>query len=172
MSMSDWSIRAAELTDVPDILAMIRELAEYEREPEAVKTTTADLTRALFEGGDGPHSVPAAYCDVATATGSPDAPLLGMALWYLTFSTWEGVHGIYLEDLYVRPAARGSGLGHELLASLARRCVDNGYTRLEWSALNWNTPAIDFYLAHGAQPQTDWTKFRLCDDTLHALGTE
>ena len=169
--MSQWSIRSAQPSDVPDILKMIQELAEFEREPDAVKATTADLTRILFEGGDAPHPAPAAYCDVAIPKDSIDGPLVGMALWYLTFSTWEGAHGIYLEDLYVRPSARGSGLGHDLLAGLAKRCVDSGYTRLEWSALNWNSTAIDFYLAHGAEPQSEWTKFRLADDALHSLGS-
>jgi GNAT superfamily N-acetyltransferase len=100
-------------------------------------------------------------------TGEP----AGFALWFLNFSTWRGVHGIYLEDLYVRPEARGAGHGRALLTELARLCVERGYGRLEWSVLDWNEPSIGFYRALGALPQDEWTVFRLADEALTALGT-
>lgn len=93
-----------------------------------------------------------------------------MAIWYLTFSTWTGVNGIWLEDLFVQPGQRGSGLGRELLATLARTCVERGYTRLEWWVLNWNEPSIGFYKSLGAVPQDEWTVFRMDGDQLSSLG--
>ena len=96
----------------------------------------------------------------------PAGAVVGYASWSLNFSTWRGVHGIYLEDLYVRPTARGGGHGKALLTELARICVERGYQRLEWSVLNWNTPAIDFYEALGARPQDEWTGYRLTDEAL------
>jgi GNAT superfamily N-acetyltransferase len=96
---------------------------------------------------------------------------VGFALWFLNFSTWRGVHGIHLEDLYVRPAARGGGHGRALLTELARICVARGYERLEWSVLDWNRPAIGFYEALGARPQDEWTVYRLTDRALAALGS-
>ncbi|MGP3976351.1 GNAT family N-acetyltransferase [Streptomyces sp. 8N114] len=154
-------IRSAAPADVPVIHAMIRELAEYEREPEAARATEEQLHEALF------GERPAAYAHLAEDTdGNP----VGFALWFLNFSTWRGVHGIYLEDLYVRPAARGGGYGKALLTQLARLCVERGYERLEWSVLNWNAPSIAFYEALGARPQDEWTVYRLTDDALKALG--
>jgi GNAT superfamily N-acetyltransferase len=99
-----------------------------------------------------------------------DGAVVGVALWFLNFSTWRGVHGIHLEDLFVRPAHRGGGLGKALLATLAQECVDRGYGRLEWAVLTWNTPAIGFYRSLGAVPIDEWTMFRLADDALAALG--
>ncbi|MDH6435400.1 GNAT superfamily N-acetyltransferase [Streptomyces sp. SAI-144] len=151
-------IRPATPADIPAIHALIRELAEYERALEEAKATEKQLQEALF----GPR--PAAYAHVATddSTGA----VIGYAIWFLNFSTWRGVHGIYLEDLYVRPTARGGGHGKALLTELARICVERGYQRLEWSVLNWNTPAIDFYKALGAHPQDEWTVYRLTDESL------
>ncbi|WP_406177743.1 GNAT family N-acetyltransferase [Streptomyces canus] len=157
-------IRPATPADIPAIHALIRELAEYERALDEAKATEEQLHEALF----GAH--PAAYAHVATddATGA----VIGYAIWFLNFSTWRGVHGIYLEDLYVRPTARGGGHGKALLTELARICVERGYQRLEWSVLNWNTPAIDFYQALGARPQDEWTVYRLTDEALtKASGT-
>ena len=157
-------IRPATPADIPAIHALIRELAEYERALEEAKATEKQLQEALF----GPR--PAAYAHVATddSTGA----VIGYAIWFLNFSTWRGVHGIYLEDLYVRPTARGGGHGKALLTELARICVERGYQRLEWSVLNWNTPAIDFYQALGARPQDEWTVYRLTDEALvKASGT-
>lgn len=155
-------IRTATPADVPVIHAMVRELADYEKALHEARATPEQLHEALF----GPH--PAAYAHIAETT---DGEPVGFALWFLNFSTWRGVHGIYLEDLYVRPSSRGGGHGKALLAELARICVERGYERLEWSVLNWNTPSIDFYESLGARPQDEWTVYRLTDDALHSLGT-
>ncbi|AXG82737.1 GNAT family N-acetyltransferase [Streptomyces paludis] len=154
-------IRTATPADVPVIHAMVRELAEYEKALHEARATEAQLHEALF--GDRP----AAYAHIAeTDDGEP----AGFALWFLNFSTWRGVHGIYLEDLYVRPDRRGGGHGKALLAELARICVERGYERLEWSVLDWNEPSIAFYRALGALPQDEWTVFRLTDEALVRLG--
>jgi GNAT superfamily N-acetyltransferase len=155
-------IRTATPADVPVIHALIRELAEYEKAPHEVEVTEAQLHEALF--GDRP----AAYAHIAQddTTGDP----AGFALWFLNFSTWRGTHGIYLEDLYVRPTARGAGHGKALLTELARLCVERGYQRLEWAVLDWNEPAIGFYKSLGALPQDEWTVYRLTDEALTELG--
>lgn len=155
-------IRPATPADIPALHALIRELAEYEKALEEAKATEEQLHEALF--GDRP----AAYAHIAAddATGET----VGCAIWFLNFSTWRGVHGIYLEDLYVRPTARGAGHGKALLAELARICVERGYQRLEWSVLNWNTPSIAFYDSLGARPQDEWTVYRLTDEALTKLG--
>ncbi|MFJ5519625.1 GNAT family N-acetyltransferase [Streptomyces griseoluteus] len=155
-------IRTAHPDDVPVIHTMIRELAEYEKEPDEARATETQLREALF------GERPAAYAHLAVddATGEP----AGFALWFLNFSTWRGVHGIYLEDLYVRPAARGGGHGRALLTGLARICAERGYERLEWSVLNWNRPAIGFYEKLGARPQDEWTVYRLTDGALTDLA--
>ena len=155
-------IRTATPADIPVIHALIRELAEYEKLPHEAKATEAQLHEALF----GAH--PAAFAHIAAddTTGDP----VGFALWFLNFSTWRGVHGIYLEDLYVRPTARGAGHGKALLTELARICVARGYERLEWSVLDWNAPSIAFYESLGARPQDEWTVYRLTDDALAELG--
>jgi GNAT superfamily N-acetyltransferase len=154
------AIRPAVAADVPEIVAMIRELATYEREPDAVEATEDLIAAALF----GPS--PAAFCHIAVDGGST----MGFALWFLNFSTWLGRHGIYLEDLYVRPEARGSGAGRALLAELARICVERGYRRLEWSVLDWNVDAHGFYRRFGAAPMDEWTVWRLTGDRLAELG--
>ena len=154
------AIRPAVATDVPEIVAMIRELATYEREPDAVEATEELIASALFDPS------PAAYCQLAVDDGSK----VGFALWFLNFSTWLGRHGIYLEDLYVRPEARGAGAGRALLAELARICVERGYRRLEWSVLNWNVDAHGFYRRLGAAPMDEWTVWRLTGDALAELG--
>ncbi|ONI67518.1 GNAT family N-acetyltransferase [Kribbella sp. ALI-6-A] len=158
---TDDRIRRARAADIPAIVDLVYALAEYEREPAACRLTAEQLETALF----GPS--PAVFCHVAELDGE----VVGCALWFLNFSTWRGVHGIYLEDLFVRPEHRGSGLGKSLLTALAQECVQNGYERLEWSVLDWNTPAIDFYRALGATPQSEWTTFRLTDAGLKALGS-
>ncbi|MEY9840399.1 N-acetyltransferase family protein [Streptacidiphilus sp. EB103A] len=156
-------IREARPDDVPQILAFVRELAEYERALEDARATEEQLHSALF----GPH--PAAFAHIAEddTTGEP----VGFALWFLNFSTWKGVHGLYLEDLYVRPEARGGGHGRALLATLAQICVERGYGRLEWSVLDWNEPSIGFYKSLGAVPMDEWTVFRLTGAPLTALGS-
>jgi GNAT superfamily N-acetyltransferase len=142
------------------ILELIRELAVYEKEPDAVLATEADLRDALF-GAD-----PVASAHVAEQDGA----VVGFALWYRTFSTWQGKPGLWLEDLYVRPEARGTGLGKALLVELARTAVAKGWTRFEWSVLDWNTPAQGFYGSLGARPQDEWTVWRVDGDRLTALA--
>ena len=144
------------------VLELIHELAVYEREPDAVRTTEPQLHQALF----GPE--PVAWCHVAV-DGS--GAVVGFALWHLTFSTWRGLPGIWLEDLFVRPDARGSGLGKALLQELARICCERGYPRLAWWVLDWNEPSIGFYRSLGAVPQDEWTTFRLDGDALAALAS-
>ncbi|WP_240138218.1 GNAT family N-acetyltransferase [Streptomyces sp. MUM 178J] len=154
-------IRTAVPADVPEIHRMVCELAEYERALHEVRAGEEQLREALF------GERPAAFAHIAE-DGS--GRIVGFALWFLNFSTWRGVHGIYLEDLYVRPEARGGGHGKALLAELARICVERGYERLEWSVLNWNAPSIAFYEALGARPQDEWTVYRLTDEALKRLG--
>ncbi len=153
-------VRAAAPADVPVLLELVRELAAYEREPDAVEATEDMLAAALF----GP--APVASCSVALADGE----VVGFALWYVTFSTWKGRPGLWLEDLFVRPSARGQGLGTALLQDLAQVCVARGYPRFEWWVLDWNAPAIGFYRALGAVPQEAWTTFRVDGDALTALA--
>jgi GNAT superfamily N-acetyltransferase len=154
-------VRQATPEDVPDVLRLIRALADYEREPDAVETTEDDLRRWVF--GDDP------VASVLVAE-SGDGAVVGMALWFRTYSTWTGVPGIYLEDLYVDPASRGSGLGKALLRALARIAMDRGYRRVEWAVLDWNTPSIEFYEALGARPMEEWTTYRLSGHALAELG--
>ncbi|MEV1142361.1 GNAT family N-acetyltransferase [Micromonospora sp. NPDC049799] len=139
---------------------MVHELADFERAPEQCHLTPDQLDTALF----GP--APAVYGHVAV--DADDRPV-GFALWFLSFSTWEGVHGIHLEDLYVRPSARGTGAGRLLLATLAAICVERGYRRLEWVMLDWN-PAAAFYAAIGARTVDDWLSYRLTGDALTGLA--
>ncbi|RBY84010.1 GNAT family N-acetyltransferase [Blastococcus sp. TF02A-26] len=156
------TIRDIRPDDVPAVVGLVRELAEYEKAAHEVRLTEEQLTAALF--GDSP----ALFGHVAERAGT----VVGVALWFLNFSTWRGTHGIYLEDLYVQPASRGTGLGRELLRTLAEVCVQRGYDRLEWSVLDWNTPSIDFYRAAGAVPMDEWTVFRLTDDALSGFAAD
>ncbi|MBA2894368.1 GNAT family N-acetyltransferase [Nonomuraea soli] len=153
-------IRAATPDDVPEIMSMIRELADYEKALHEVRVTEEQLREALF------GAAPAAFAHIAEHDGA----VAGYSIWFLSFSTWRGVHGIYLEDLYVRPAQRGHGYGKALLAQLARTCVERGYQRLEWSVLKWNEPTIRFYESLGAQPQDEWERYRLTDEPLARLA--
>ncbi len=155
-------IRRATPDDVPALVELVCDLAEYERAREQCTLTAEDLHTALF----GP--APAVFAHVAT-TGSPER-VAGCAIWFLNYSTWTGQHGIYLEDLYVRPETRGHGLGKALLVELAREAVTHGYTRVDWSVLDWNTPSIEFYRGLGAVAQDEWTGFRLSGDALGRLG--
>lgn len=156
-------IRTAAPDDIPALHSLVRDLAAYEKALDEVVASEEQLRQALF--GDRP----AAYAHVATADDE-SGEVIGFALWFLNFSTWRGVHGIYLEDLYVRPERRGGGHGRALLAELARICVERGYQRLEWSVLDWNAPAIAFYESLGARPQDAWTVYRLHDEALARLG--
>jgi GNAT superfamily N-acetyltransferase len=140
---------------------MVHELAAYERAPDECHLTAAQLSSALFTDG------PALFGHVACSDGEPEP--VGCALWYLNFSTWRGVHGIYLEDLYVRPVARGAGAGRALLATLAEICAERGYARLDWWVLHWN-PARDFYHVIGAEPMEEWMPYRLSGAALKALA--
>jgi GNAT superfamily N-acetyltransferase len=156
------SVRRARLDDVPVVLQLIKELATYEREPDAVVATEAMLRDVLF----GPD--PLVFCHVAEDDGGN---VVGAAIWFVNFSTWLGTHGIYLEDLFVRPDVRGGGYGRALLRELARIALDKGYGRIDWAVLDWNEPAQGFYAALGAVPQDDWTGWRLTADALADLGT-
>lgn len=155
------AVRLALVSDVERIHQLVCDLAAYERAAEEVRATPDQLRSALF----GPS--PAVFALVAEG---PDGAVVGFALWFLNFSTWEGVHGIYLEDLFVEPAHRGSGLGKALLGALAEIALDRGYARFEWWVLDWNTPSIDFYRRLGAIAMDEWTVFRLSGEALRAVG--
>lgn len=155
-------VRPATPADVPHLVRMVRDLAEYEKALDEVEATEEHVRAALFP-------------DVGTTTtfahvAEVDGEVVGMAVWFLSYSTWTGTNGVWLEDLYVDPARRGSGLGQELLRTLAQVCVDRGYRRLEWWVLDWNTPSIGFYESIGARPQEEWTRFRLDGEALAALA--
>jgi GNAT superfamily N-acetyltransferase len=154
-------IRRITESDVDAVVGLVHELADYERAPELCHLTAEALRTALFRPN------PALYGHVA----EQDGEVVGCALWFLNFSTWDGVHGIYLEDLYVQPASRGGGLGTKLLTALAQECVAQGYSRLQWAVLNWNEPSIGFYKSLGALPLDEWTTFRLDGDALTELGS-
>lgn len=154
------TVRVATVADAPLILSFIRELAAYERLLHEVEATEADIRRDLF--GENPRS----FCEIAEHGGRP----VGFALWFYNYSTFRGRAGIYLEDLFVRPEARGVGAGKALLARLAQRCVDAELGRLEWAVLNWNTPSIAFYDSLGATAKTEWTVRRLDGEALERLA--
>ena len=158
----DHRIRPAVPADVPALLGLVRELAVYEKEPDAATATPEQFTTVLFPG----EGEPTAYAHVAEVNGT----VVGCAIWFLSFSTWTGKNGIWLEDLYVTPGHRGSGLGQALLATLATICGERGYTRLEWMVLDWNAPSIGFYRSIGAESMDEWTRFRLDGAALAALG--
>ena len=154
------SIRPSTPQDCGTILRFVRELAEYEREPDAVEANEAMLADALFA------TPPAAEALIAER----DGVAIGFALFFHNFSTWTGKRGIYLEDLYVTPAARGSGAGKALLVHLAGLALDRGCARFEWSVLDWNTPAIDFSRTMGATGMDEWTVQRVAGDALVQLA--
>lgn len=156
------TLRTAEPRDLDLILVYIRELAAYERAPERAVATAADLHRWMF------GAQPLVHAELAEWDGAP----AGFALWFLNFSTWEGRPGLYLEDLFVRPAFRGHGLGKALLRHLARIAVDRGCTRFVWQVLDWNTPSIEFYQAQGAQVMTEWLTCRVEGEALRRLAEE
>jgi GNAT superfamily N-acetyltransferase len=153
-------IRRATPDDVADVTAMIHELAEFEHAADECTVTEKQIATALF--GDSPT----VYGHVTQVDGQ----IAAMALWFLNFSTWDGVAGIYLEDLYVRPRFRRRGLARGLLRALAAECLHNGYSRLSWAVLNWNTDAIALYDGVGGQPQTEWTTYRVSGPELAALA--
>ncbi len=156
-------LRSAVPADVPVILQLIKELAVYEREADAVRTTEPLLHDAIF----GPQ--PVAGVELAIHEGTAGPETAGMALWYRSYSTWTGP-GLYLEDLFVLEQYRKHGYGKALLRRLAEIAVERGFARFEWSVLDWNQPSIDFYLAMGAKPMDEWTRYRLDGAALQALS--
>ena len=155
-----FEIRPVAAGDVASVVGLVHELADYERAPQLCTLTDDQLRSALFGGS------PALFGHVA----SVGQDVVGCALWFLSFSTWRGVHGIYLEDLFVQPAHRGLGIGRALLVELAAECSRRGYARLEWAVLDWNEPAIGFYRSLGAVAQEEWTTFRLDGEALHKVS--
>ncbi|MDB5562746.1 MAG: family N-acetyltransferase [Hyphomicrobiales bacterium] len=153
-------IRGAVASDAALIVKFVADLAAYEKLSHEAKASEADIVRDLF-GAD-----PKVFCEIAEVDGSP----VGFALWFYTYSTFQGRYGIWLEDLYVDPAARGQGIGEALLQHLARRCVAEGLGRFEWWVLDWNTPSIEFYKSKGAELQDEWTKCRVDGAALLELG--
>jgi len=154
-------LREARPGDEAGILECITALAVYEKEPDAVLNSVEQLTASLF------GAEPKVFAHVVERDGR----IVGIAVWFLTYSTWTGRHGIWLEDLYVDDAQRGRGYGKALIASLAALCVERDYTRLEWTVLDWNAPAIAFYRSLGAEPMSEWTTQRMTGDRLAALAS-
>ena len=153
-------IRRARAADVPLVLAFIRELAEYERLLDMCEATEAEIAATLFSAN------PRAFCEIAETDGAS----AGFALWFYNYSTFRAKHGIYLEDLFVRPQFRGRGIGKALLSHLARRALEEGRARFEWAVLNWNEPSIAFYKALGARAMTEWTGYRVDGEALERLA--
>lgn len=158
-------VRPATKADVPEIIGLVQDLAVFEKQPvESVRLTEETLTDLLF------CEQPRIYVHVVESDTN-EHTIDGFALWFLNFSTWEGTHGIWLEDLYVRPDARKTGKGKALLQQLARIAHENGYRRMEWAVLKWNTPAMEFYSAIGAYPMVEWDTHRLAGNALTAFAT-
>ena len=153
-------IREAKMDDVEAIHQLIIELAIYEKEPESVIASVRDIRENLF--GENP----VAFCHVAEVDGQ----VVGIAIWFLNYSTWLGKAGLYLEDLFVKPEFRGSGLGLKLMKTLAQLCVDRGYERFQWWVLDWNEPSINFYKSIGAEAMDEWTVYRLSGSALKSFA--
>jgi diamine N-acetyltransferase len=156
------AIRAAVPADAALIFALVRELADYEKLSGDVDATPEAIAAALFA------REPRLFCDIAEWNGEP----AGFSVWFLNFSTFRGRHGIYVEDLFVRPAFRAKGIGKALMARLAKRCVDEGWARFEWAVLDWNAPSIEFYRSIGAQVMDEWRICRLSGEALQAFANE
>jgi GNAT superfamily N-acetyltransferase len=154
-------IRRAEPEDVPTIHQLIRDLALYERALELARATPEQLVESFF------CDAPNVFCDLVE---TDEREVAGFAVWFLNYSTWTGTHGIFLEDLFVKPEFRGRGYGTALLVHLAQECVAKGYHRLKWSVLDWNQPSIDFYNSLGAESLDEWTEFRLSGEALMKLA--
>jgi GNAT superfamily N-acetyltransferase len=154
------AIRAAVQADAALIFALVRELADYEKLSGEMDATPEAIAAALFS------AQPRLFCDIAEWNGEP----AGFAVWFLNFSTFRGRHGIYVEDLFVRPAFRAKGIGKALMARLAKRCVDEGWARFEWAVLDWNAPSIAFYRSIGAQVMDEWRICRLSGEALKQFG--
>ncbi len=155
-------LRAARREDAAELLRLIRELARYEKAEDQVETDEAQLASTLFDPGATAHAIVA----------EQDGRLVGMAIYFFNYSTWQGRNGLYLEDLFVEPEQRGDGIGKALLARLAAIAVERDCGRFEWSVLDWNTPAIQFYESLGAQAQSEWVRYRLEGEALQALARE
>jgi GNAT superfamily N-acetyltransferase len=160
MSAEGLVIRPAVPGDAALVVQFIAALAAYEKLSHEAKASEADIVRDLF--GDNPR----VFCEIAEWEGQP----VGFTLWFYTYSTFQGRHGLWLEDLYVDPAMRGKGIGKALLVNLARRCVAEGLGRFEWWVLDWNEPSIEFYKSQGGVMQDEWTKVRIDGEALLALG--
>lgn len=154
------TIRRARADEAGLVLSLVRELAIYEKLPHEVEATEADIADALFGAN------PRLFCDIAEWNDE----VAGFAVWFVNYSTFAGRHGIYLEDLFVRPALRGKGIGKALLAHLAKECVANGWSRLQWAVLDWNTPSIAFYKSLGADMMDEWTICRVTGTALSVLA--
>ena len=144
------------------IFALVKELADYEKLSDEVDASEEQIAAALFSDG------PRLFCDIAEWNGDP----AGFAVWFLNFSTFRGRHGIYVEDIFVRPAYRGRGIGNALMQGLARRCVEQGYARCEWAVLDWNAPSIAFYKSIGAQVLDEWKICRLSGEALASFARQ
>ena len=153
-------IRSARVIDAPIILQLIKELADFERAPDAVEASEKDIVETIFA------DEPKVFCEVVEV----DDEIAGMAIWFLNYSTWQGKHGIYLEDLYIRPQFRGRGFGKALLKHLAAICNERGYGRFQWWVLDWNESAIEFYRGLGAEAMDEWTVYRVSGKGLEELG--
>ena len=153
-------IRPAKSEEVGEVLHLIRDLATYEKAPEQVEASEEDLLNTIFT------SDPRVFCDLVEVDGQ----IAGMAIWFLNYSTWQAKHGIYLEDLFIKPEYRGCGYGKALLKHLAKICDEKGYGRLQWWVLDWNSPAIEFYKSLGAEAMDEWTVYRTSGKALKDLG--
>ncbi len=156
------SIRPATVEDTDEILAMIYELALYEKAPNEAKATREQIIDSFFSAD------PKVFCEIVEADGE----IAGLAIWFLNYSTWQGKHGIYLEDLFIRPQFRGRGFGKALLKHLAAICQERGYGRFQWWVLDWNEPSIEFYKALGAVAMDEWTVYRVSEAALTRLAQE
>jgi len=155
-------IRLAQPADIEDIHRLIYELAVYEKAPEQMVATIDQINGSLFKDN------PVAFCHVAVV----DEKIVGIALWFLNYSTWLGKPGIYLEDLFVQPEYRGHGIGKGFMRTLAQLCIERGYERFQWWVLDWNKPSIEFYKSLGAVAMDEWTVFRLSGDALKKFASE
>ena len=153
-------IRPSRQEEVEIVLQLIHDLAVYERAPNEVEATEKELLETIFS------SDPKVFCDLVEVDGE----IAGMAIWFLNYSTWQGKHGIYLEDLFIKPEYRGRGYGKALLKHLAKICDDKGYGRFQWWVLDWNSPAIEFYRSLGAVAMDEWTVYRVSGVPLKELG--
>ena len=153
-------IRPAKREEVGEVLQLIQDLATYEKAPEQVEASKDDLLNTIFAKD------PRVFCDLVEVDGQ----IAGMAIWFLNYSTWQAKHGIYLEDLYIKPEFRARGYGKALLKHLAQICDKEGYGRLQWWVLDWNSPAIEFYKSFGAEAMDEWTVYRTSGQALKDLG--